>query len=349
MRPRRIVLAIDAGGPLEVVAREVDEWRQWATTGSMDDLSAGIVVYGRRATWVPETTATLAGSAAVRGAGVAPEPALHEALGLVAAAEPDALVTLLAREPASGWEDALGGVRAHFRACVNLSREPAGALGRGHLGAPFRGEHIALALRWVTRELYDRTWRCRCGAVRVYPNDLEGACSSCGAAAEVPPRLRIGDRVVLMTPNARLYPHHVGRPLAFDGPLAELDGIARRAGAVSIAGVDAEIRTEAPSPPAPQAHPTRQRFRPPRLHAVPGQCHACDGALVGPALHRPPDPRRFCATCAAAEARCDFCNVPTGPTRGTTWPDGRTACRDCWTTAVTDAKALQALGAMPIA
>jgi hypothetical protein len=62
--------------------------------------------------------------------------------------------------------------------------------------------------------------------------------------------------------------------------------------------------------------------------------------------HEPPDPRRFCGPCSSAEPRCDFCNVPVGPRGGTAWPDGRKACRDCWSTAVTSTEELASLAAM---
>jgi hypothetical protein len=337
VRARRLQLLIDAASPLERVDEAIAGWRAW----SLDmDLSAAIVVFGERASWAPEAPAKLRGSAVVKGVGHSMRPALGDALARVAErGRPNALVTVLAAEPAPGWHNALRDVGAPFRACVNVSREPAAAMGQGHLGAPFRGEHLGLALRWITRELHDRAWRCACGEVRVYPRDRARPCAGCGSPPEVPPRLRVRDRIVLLTPGALLYPHHVGRPLDFEQPLASLDDVARREGAVSIAGFDAEIRT---GQLAGAATRRVSRFRAPGIRTVHGKCHACDGALEPPVLHEPPDPRRFCSKCVAIEARCHFCGAPVGP-RASVWPDGRSACRECWTTAVTDAHELEAL------
>jgi hypothetical protein len=340
-----MVLVLDAGAALDLVDREVEAWRQWAADNGLFDLEIRRVVFGRRATWVPDEVTNLSGSATVRGAGTDPHPALREALELVAMGGADALVTLLVGEPTEGWETALTEA-PHFRACVTMSQEPAGALGRGYLGPPFRREHLGLALRWLTRELYDRTWLCACGTVRAYPYDVEASCAACGAAPDLPPRLRIGERVILMTPGARVYPHHAGQPLQFERPLRLLDGVVPREGTLDVGGVVAEIRvgpaTDAPRP----ARARTPRFRPPPLRALRNQCDACEGPLVPPVLHEPPDPRRFCGTCVGAEPRCDFCNVPVGRHAGNAWPDGRKACRDCWSTAVTRTDELVSLAVM---
>jgi hypothetical protein len=349
VRPRLLQVVVDSRGPLDAVGDAVLGLRAWAHETGLDDLAIGLVVFGRRATWIPDGSTkgprtNLASSAAVRGVGVVPAPVLAGAFELVASAGADALVTMLASEPAPGWEEPLARIPARFRACVSLRPEPAAAVGRGHLGAPFRGEHLELALRWITRELYDRTWRCACGALRSYPLAAASACDACQAPPAIPPRLRISDRVVLLNAGARLYPHHVGRALAFDAPLAELDAVlpaeVRRDGVLTIAGVEAELRTTQPPSGTARRSP---RFHPPRLIAVAGQCHACEGPLAGKVLHEPPDPRRFCSPCADAEPRCDFCMVPVGPAGGNAWPDGRKACRDCWTTAVTESVDLATL------
>jgi hypothetical protein len=347
VRPRRILIVLDARAPLDVVDREIGEWRTWAAESGVGDLALGRIVFGKGASWVPDDVSKLAGSAAARGAGNDPRPALREALELVAAHGADAAVTLLAGEPAPGWEGALT-KPPNFRACVTMSPEPARALGRGYLGAAFRGEHLDLALRWVTRELYDRTWRCACGTVRVYPDDIEAPCAACGAASDLPPRLRIGDRVVLMTAGAQLFPHHVGRQLNFERPLRALDDVVPRDGTLDVDGVVAEIRTGRPARTHPprSAHARARRFRPPPLRTTPDRCYACEGPLVPPVQHEAPDPRRFCFVCAAAEPRCDFCGVPVGTGGGNRWPDGRKACRDCWSTAVTTTEQLAALAAM---
>jgi hypothetical protein len=338
---------VDAGAALDVIDREVREWRLWVGESGLRDLEVGRIAFGRRATWVPDEAMNLAGSAVIRGSGTDARPALHDALELAATHGADASVTLLAHEPAAGW-DFEPTKQPHFRACVTMSRDPADALGRGYLGAPFRGEHLGLALRWVTRELYDRTWRCVCGSVRVYPLDIEVPCGSCGAAPVIPPRLRIGERVVLMTRGGRLYPHHLGQPLDFERPLLWLDPIVPREGPLKVADAVVEIRTgQLPPKAAARRAPARaRRFRPPPLRAAPDRCDACEGSLVAPVAHEPPDPRRYCAGCVAAEPRCDFCNVPVGARGGNAWPDGRKACRDCWSTAVTTAEEIEALAAM---
>ena len=347
MQPRRILLLIDTRAPLGVVDREIEEWRRWAAQGGVRDLTLERIVFGARASWAPDDLTKLAGSAAARGVGTETRPALREALELVATHGADATVTLVVGEPAPGWESILT-KPPHFRACVTMSQEPARALGRGYLGAPFRGEHLGLALRWITRELYDRTWRCACGALRAYPDDVDAPCVACGAAPELPPRLRIGGRVVLMTPGAQIFPHHVGRQLDFERPLWSLDDVAPCEGTLDVDGVVAEVRT---GPPTAKGHPRparsrAKRFRPAPLRGTPGQCYACEGPLAPPVQHEPPDPRRFCGVCAAAEPRCDFCNVPVGTRGGNSWPDGRKACRDCWSTGVTATEELSDLAAM---
>jgi hypothetical protein len=342
---RRLVLLFDSRSALEVLDAELESWRRWLHDTGTGDLSFAAIVLGTRAGWIPEGVTTLRHAAAVRLAGIASRPALSEAISLLAAAgPPHALITVLAADPEPGYEEELRRLHVPFRACVNTSPEPAAALGHGHLGAPFRGEHIALALRWLTRELYDRTWSCACGAVLVYPTDRGAACVSCGVEPKLPPRLRVRDRIVLMTAHAKLYPHHIGQRLAFDHALAMLDTVPPLDGVTTVAGEEVEIRTD----PKPDRWRARRalRFRPPPIRAVPGMCHACETPLVSPVLQQPPDPRRFCATCSSHEARCDFCAVPLGPRGANLWPDGRAACRECWSTAVTEASDLATLEAM---
>jgi hypothetical protein len=330
MKQRRVLVLVDAAAPLEVVDAQIAEVRAWA-----DAASLGVVLFGERAGWA---TGALNSSAVARGVRKSSRPALHEALALAQADAPHAIVTLLASEPADGWMDRMPDVAV--LACVAMTREPPAAIGCGRLGAPFRSEHLGLALRWVVRELVDRTWSCACGAVRVYPDDVAVACPSCGAASEVPPRVRVGDRVILLVPGARVYPHHVGAELAFDRVVAELDGVPRADGEMTIGGLTAIIRTSAPAPAKVHA-----RFRPTPLRALGDRCDACEGPLVEPVAHVAPDPRRFCARCVAGESRCDFCGTPIGD-RGNVWPDGRKACRDCWTTAMTRAEDLESLATM---
>jgi hypothetical protein len=341
VRPRRLVLLVDGSGPLDLVDREVASWRSWATETSLGDLVLARIVFGRRAGWVPDEVTLTAGSAVVRGAGVVERPALGDAITLADAGAADALLVALAGDPEPGWESALG-ASVGFRACVALSAEPARALGNGHLGAPFRSEHFGLALRWLTRELCDRTFACTCGAWRVYPDDRAAPCHACGAPADVPARLRVGERVILMTPGARVYPHHLGRPLDYRRPIRVLDDVARREGTLDIEGVVARIRVGPPS----QVPARARRFRPPPLRALADRCAACEGPLLPPTSHEAPDPRWFCASCVQAEQRCDFCFVPVSKSPRNVWPDGRKACADCWSTAVTSAGELASLAAM---
>jgi hypothetical protein len=283
----------------------------------------------------------VAGSAVARGVGVVERPALGAALALADTRRANALLVALQVDPEPGWESALG-ASVGFRACVALSAEPARALGNGHLGAPFRGEHLGLALRWLTRELCDRTFACTCGAWRVYPDDRASPCDACGSPADVPARLRIGERVILMTPGARVYPHHLGRPLDYQRPVRVLDDVARQEGTLDLEGVAARIRVGPPSPVLARA----RRFRPPPLRASADRCAACEGPLLPPTRHEAPDPRWFCDPCVRAEPRCDFCCVPVGGRPRNVWPDGRKACADCWSTAVTSAGELARLAAM---
>lgn len=334
-RERHLVILVDAGAPLDVVDVEIASLRNWAGV----DASIAIVLFGERAGWVPPGS-VLAGSAVARGIRKSSRPALDEALELAASSQPHAVATLLASEPRDGWQERVGAVP--ILECVTIAREPPPAVGSGRLGALFRGEHLAIALRWIVRELVDRTWACACGEVRIYPDDVGEACPSCNAPSDVPPRLRVGERVVLLVPGARLYPHHVGGELAFDRVVAELDGVPRRDGEISIDGVTAQIRTSAPAAIERKAS---LRFRPTPLRALGDRCDGCDGPLVPPVAHAPPDPRRFCARCVEGESRCDFCATPIGE-RASVWPDGRKACRDCWTTAMTRSEDLDSVAAM---
>jgi hypothetical protein len=360
VRPRRLVLLVDGSASHDLVDREVASWRSWATD---TDLVLARIVFGRRAGWVPDEVMLVAGSAVARGVGVVDRPALGEALALADARGADALVVALALDPEPGWESSLD-ASVRFRACVALSSEPARALGHGYLGAPFRGEHFGLALRWLTRELCDRTFACTCGAWRVYPDDATSPCPECDSPADVPARLRIGERVILMTPGARVYPHHLGRPLDYERPVRVLDDVPRQEGTLDLEGVVATIRVRSPSRVAARA----RRFRPPPLRAFADRCAACEGPLVldggrppkppaagagsgcatnlPPTHHEAPDPRWFCGPCVHADPRCDFCLVPLGKTPRNVWPDGRKACADCWSTAVTSTGELASLAAM---
>jgi hypothetical protein len=334
---RNMTVLVDAAVPLELVDEHLASVRAW----SGDAVSIAIVLFGQRAGWAPASGA-LAGSAVARGIRKAPRPALGDALELARERRPHAIVTLLASEPTDGWVERLVALDVPILACVTMAREPPAAIGSGRLGALFRGEHLGVALRWVVRELVDRTWACACGAVRIYPGDIGAACASCNAPSDVPPRLRVGRHVVLLVPGARLYPHHVGAELAFDRVVAELDGVPRRDGEIAFGGVTAQIRTSAPSS---IERKSSLRFRPTPLRALGDRCDGCEGPLLAPFGHAPPDPRRFCARCLASESRCDFCATPVGE-RGNVWPDGRKACRDCWTTAMTRAEDLDELTAM---
>lgn len=322
----RLLVLIDSSGPLARIERELAEWREWRAAHRFED-SIGVIVYGERASWVPEA-GTLPPSI-LKNVGVAARPALKDAFERVVDAH--AVVVLAAREPAVGWIEAAKSLGASFRAAVSLGETAVAAVGQGHLGAAFRGEHLGLCLRWLSCEVRDRTWVCVCGKVRVYG----AAC--CGAA--MPPRLRIGKRVIVLGRRVALFAHHLGRPLAFDEPVFEIEEAV--AGEIVIDGVRGEIRVDTPQPKK-----RSRRFRPPPLRADSDRCHACKVSLATPALHRPPDPRRYCAGCVAEPGRCDFCAMPVGKRGGNVWPDGRTSCDDCWSTALGHAEELEELDVM---
>jgi DNA-binding helix-hairpin-helix protein with protein kinase domain len=82
-------------------------------------------------------------------------------------------------------------------------------------------------------ELRDAIIYCaQCGAENFY--DVEalrqsggkpGTCWSCGSDLVLPPRIRIGDNIVMLNYNTKLYPHHVdnARLYDFSKPIAEVN------------------------------------------------------------------------------------------------------------------------------
>lgn len=86
--------------------------------------------------------------------------------------------------------------------------------------------------RAAMSDLRDAIYYCpHCGAEAMY--DVEalkasggqpGACWSCGKPLQLPPRLRVGKRVIMLNYDTRLYPHHVDdqRLYDFTQPVAEV-------------------------------------------------------------------------------------------------------------------------------
>ena len=323
MTGRRLLLIADTRGPLAQLEGELAALSAWAP----QPISVDVIVCGRTASWLPEGV-SIANSAVTRAVGTSPSPALGDALRLAAARPPHALAVLLVGEPATPWADALQPM-PDFKATVTLGPTPPAAVGQGLLGAPFRAEHLALGLRWLVCELLDRTWWCTCGALRV----LGGfrACARCSSTT-IPRHVELSGRVLALP--AYVFPHHLGRALAFDAPPIVLEATLPD-GPLTLEAVTATIRSDAP------AQASREIERP--LRSEPDRCAGCEGALTPPITYAPPDPRRFCATCTVAPWRCDFCNTPLGLRGGNTWPDGRAACRECWATAVTDVGTLESL------
>ena len=325
MSPRRLVVITDSAAPLAQLDREVQALKSW----SPQPLVIEQIVFGRTASWLPEGVA-LANSAVTRSVGTSSTPALGDALRLIADRAPAAAIVVLAGEPDASWADAARAL-PDFRAAITFGASPPAAIGQGLLGAPFRPEHVALGLRWLLCELFDRSWGCECGALRVLGE--APSCARCGSA-ELPRHLELHGRTLVLAPNARVFPHHLGRPLSFDAAPVVIDETAVD-GPVTIDGVRGTVRRGLP------ARASRKGERP--LTAELDRCAACEGALTPPVLHSPPDPRRFCSACVSAPSRCDFCNTPLGARGGNVWPDGRAACRECWSTAVTDVSTLEGL------
>ena len=315
---------VDVNAPLLCVEQELAAFRAWAPSG----LSLEAILFGRSASWLPEGV-SLSRSAVSAGVIGSTAPSLSSALQLANARPPDALLVALASEPAPGWHEHLGSL-PDFKAVTTFGAQPAAAVGQGVLGAPFHGQHLGLALRWLSCELHDRTWTCTCGAFRVLGRAR--ACATCGSVA-LPRVVDVGGRELALTPSAHIYPHHLGRQLSFDAPPVEIEGVVAD-GPLTIEGIEATVRSGA-----------RRKSSGPveaPLRSQPDRCAACAGPLVPPIKYEPPDPRRFCATCATSPLRCDFCDVPVG-TVSSRWPDGRKACRECWTTAVNDVRVLESL------
>ncbi|MFT3706312.1 MAG: basic secretory protein-like protein [Archangium sp.] len=267
---------------------------------------------------------SLSTSKVTAGVGKPERPALAGALQLAASRPPDGLLFALASEPAPGWEKQLSGL-TDFKAVVTW--RSLGASGRGLLGAPFVGDHLGLALRWLACELADRRWRCACGETRT----LGEAAARC--ACELPRIVELAGRQVVLP--ARLFPHHLGRALSFEAaPTIVSTDVAD--GVMEIDGVRATVR-RASSVSSRQRDPVE-----PPLRALIDRCAACENALTPPVTHDPPDPRRFCGKCASGGLRCDFCMVPVTE-QTSRWPDGRKACRECWTTAINDRAVLEPL------
>jgi DNA-binding helix-hairpin-helix protein with protein kinase domain len=88
--------------------------------------------------------------------------------------------------------------------------------------------------RQAMARLRDSIFRCaRCEAENFYDLDAlraaggaTGSCWSCAQPLELPPRMRLGESVVLLTPETRLYPHHLGSRRLYDfrRPIAEAFG-----------------------------------------------------------------------------------------------------------------------------
>jgi hypothetical protein len=327
-----MILLVDSSSPLDVVDSERSSWRDWRASESFD-VSLGVVVFGSSASWLPDPDAPLVGSSVLEQVRTAHNPNLTAALAAAEAGpRAPALLSVLSREPTPGWERSGVAARFPFRACVSTARDPVGAIGSGHLGANFHFEHLGLALRWLACELRDRSYWCVCGRLHVYGSET-GPCE-CGDRLQVPARIRVRGKVVLLTEGARLYPHHLGRPLDFSKTVASASDLPREDGEITIDGVRAEVRASSEVTRTPGR---AGKFRAPPVVADRTQCSACDGELVPPVHQHPPDPRRFCAKCVERGIGCDFCDVPVANPERTTWPDGRKACRACWNTSVTSA------------
>ena len=73
----------------------------------------------------------------------------------------------------------------------------------------------------------DSIWLCRCGAENFYDVKTEGtptqrSCWSCKQLLALPPRLHIGDDVILLNRSTRLFRYHLDRTWDEDKPVAEV-------------------------------------------------------------------------------------------------------------------------------
>lgn len=76
-------------------------------------------------------------------------------------------------------------------------------------------------------KLRDLRVRCSCGAESYLdPQDIDSGrpeqCRRCGRPIQMGPHLRIGSQVVILNPDTRLFPHHLGRALDFSRPVARM-------------------------------------------------------------------------------------------------------------------------------
>jgi len=309
----------------------VSAWRAWREALGWD-VTLTALIYGARASWVVgEGRWDRSGPAAAIATDRPPD--LRAALALLgnAAVPPDALVLALHREPAAGWEGALGQPVA--ATLLSGTGEPPTATGTGRLGAIYPADHALGVLQWATSHLRDR--------------------HQTGTAL----RMRVGDRVLALYPGQRIFPHHLGRPLDFRAPLARVDAhpaddgrlglrnltsstwttpgkpcppgkalTLRHGMTLDIDGARAEVRATAPV--------TVDAFRPTPARSD-GRCAACGVVPAPVGLQIPPDPRLFCQGCVLTGDACDACALPLG-SRGVDWPDGRRVCRACYDSAITD-------------
>ncbi len=97
---------------------------------------------------------------------------------------------------------------------------------------PVNGRVRESEWRSALSRLRDSIFYCgHCGSENFYDVDalrasggLPGSCWSCGNALVLPPRIRVGDAVVMLNHDTRLYPHHVDddRLYDFGTPVAEV-------------------------------------------------------------------------------------------------------------------------------
>jgi DNA-binding helix-hairpin-helix protein with protein kinase domain len=85
--------------------------------------------------------------------------------------------------------------------------------------------------RAAMSRLRDAIFYCGCGAENFYDGDAlkasdgrTGVCWKCGRPLRLPPRIRIGRAVVMLSHDAKLYAHHLddAAPFRFDKPVAEV-------------------------------------------------------------------------------------------------------------------------------
>lgn len=98
---------------------------------------------------------------------------------------------------------------------------------------PLHGRVRESEWRAAMARLMDSIFYCgRCGAENFYdlailkgagPGQI-GKCWSCGSALVLPPRIRVGDAVVMLNHDTRLYPHHVDTDRRYEltQPIAEV-------------------------------------------------------------------------------------------------------------------------------